>query len=110
MRLMDGGSGPRYEYGRLEIFVRGFWSTVCDKKGFTPDAALVACRALGYDGGAVLQFTHAYGTGRGSLENEARWPALTCGQPFIRTFVANFEMLCRSEAGGHSQTPAQPHG
>lgn len=43
-------------YGRLEIFIRGFWSTVCDKRGFTPDAARVACRALGFDGGAAIQF------------------------------------------------------
>lgn len=52
---MDGSSGPGYEYGRLEIFVRGFWSTICDNSGFTPDSALVACRALGYDGGAALK-------------------------------------------------------
>ena len=52
---MDGGSGTGYEYGRLEIFIRGFWSTICDSNGFTPDSALVACRALGFDGGVVLQ-------------------------------------------------------
>ena len=80
VRLMDGSSGPGYEYGRLEIFVRGFWSTVCDKKGFTPDSALVACRALGYEGGTVLQFTQAYSRGRASLENEVRRPAVPCHQ------------------------------
>eukprot|EP00892_Ulva_mutabilis_P004968 jgi/Ulvmu1/2843/UM144_0008.1 len=56
LRLMDGETGPAYEYGRLEVFVRGFWSTVCDTESFTPDSAQVACRILGYEGGAALKF------------------------------------------------------
>lgn len=56
LRLMDGGSGVGYEYGRLEIFLRGFWSAVCNRFGFTPAAAQVACRALGYGGGAAIRF------------------------------------------------------
>ena len=59
-RLMNGSAGPGYEYGRLEIFERGFWSNVCNEGRFTPDAAQVACRALGYDGGAVLRFRQPY--------------------------------------------------
>ena len=59
-RLVDGTAGPGYEYGRLEIFERGFWSNVCNNDRFTPDAALVACKALGYDGGAALRFTQSY--------------------------------------------------
>ena len=59
-RLMNGSSGNGYEYGRLEIFARGFWSNVCNNDRFTPDAAQVACRALGYDGGAALRFTQSY--------------------------------------------------
>lgn len=61
-RLVDGSADPaaRYEYGRLEIFARGFWSNVCNNDRFTPDAAQVACRALGYDGGAALRFTQPY--------------------------------------------------
>ena len=59
-RLVDGGAGPGYDYGRLEIFERGFWSNVCNNDRFTPDAAQVACKALGYDGGAALRFTQAY--------------------------------------------------
>lgn len=57
---MEGESGPGYEYGRLEIYMRGFWSSVCDVHGFTPDSAKVACRILGYDGGAALEFRQAY--------------------------------------------------
>ena len=61
-RLADGSADPggRFEYGRLEIFARGFWSNVCNNGRFTPDSAQVACRALGYDGGAVLRFTQSY--------------------------------------------------
>ena len=59
-RLVDGSAGPGYEYGRLEIFVSGFWSNVCNNDRFTPDAAEVACRALGYGGGAALRFTQSY--------------------------------------------------
>ena len=59
-RLMGGTSGDGYEYGRLEIFARGFWSNVCNSGRFTPAAAQVACRALGYDGGASLRFTQPY--------------------------------------------------
>ena len=57
---MEGGSGPGFQYGRLEVFIRGFWSSVCDKNGFTPDAAQVACRQLGFDGGAAVQFTQPF--------------------------------------------------
>ena len=53
---MDGRSGTSFEYGRLEIFLRGFWSNICDNASFTPDSAKVACGLLGYDGGAALQF------------------------------------------------------
>lgn len=56
-RLVDGSSGVNFEYGRLEIFARGFWSYVCQDGGFTPDSAQVACRALGYDIGAALQIS-----------------------------------------------------
>ena len=59
-RLVDGSAGPGYEYGRLEIFARGFWSNICNYDRFTPDSTQVACRALGYDGGAALRFTQPY--------------------------------------------------
>ena len=59
-RLVDGSAGAGYEYGRLEIFLRGFWSNVCNGRRFTPDAAQVACRALGYNGGAALRFTQSF--------------------------------------------------
>jgi len=74
---MDGKKGPGYEYGRLEILLRGLWNTVCDEPrgesddsspaSFSPDAAQVACSILGYSGGATLEFRQAYNepSGRG---------------------------------------------
>eukprot|EP00892_Ulva_mutabilis_P004970 jgi/Ulvmu1/2845/UM144_0010.1 len=63
LRMMGGEERESFAYGRLEIFVRGFWSSVCDAAGFTPDAAQVACRAVGYDGGASLEFRQPFSGG-----------------------------------------------
>lgn len=58
---MEGASGPGYEYGRLEVFLRGLWTTICDEPAsFTPDSASVACGILGFDGGAALEFRRPY--------------------------------------------------
>lgn len=61
-RLMAGSADPArlWEYGRLEIFMEGYWSNVCSIPGFNPAAAQVACRALGYDGGAAIRIAPAY--------------------------------------------------
>ena len=40
-----GGTNPRE--GRLEVYHRGRWGTVCDD-GFTDAAARVVCYSLGY--------------------------------------------------------------
>lgn len=61
LRLMDGQEGASFEYGHLEIFLRGFWSNICDNSNFSPDSASVACRLLGYDGGAALKFQATFG-------------------------------------------------
>ena len=58
---MDGQAGPGYEYGRLEIFLRGIWRTICDSPGsFTPDSAALACESLGFGGGVALEFRQTY--------------------------------------------------
>ena len=66
-RLEDGQSGPGYEYGRLEVFRRGFWGNVGVADFSTPvnDALTlasvqVACSDVGFDGGAVLRFVVPY--------------------------------------------------
>lgn len=63
---------PDASYGRLEIFMNGFWSTVCDRNGFTPDSAKVACKALGWKGGVPVNFLQPYSAEFVSEENEVR--------------------------------------
>ncbi len=46
LRLIDP-STPNPSAGRLEIYLRGAWGTVCDD-GFGTAEANVACRQLGY--------------------------------------------------------------
>ena len=49
---MDGSA----EFGRLEIFHRGGWGSVCVGDDIVKTSTLtVACRALGYDGGAQVR-------------------------------------------------------
>lgn len=68
VRLADGESGPGFEYGRLEVFSEGSWGSVCDRTGFTTASAQIACKSLGFDGGAPLRFFQPYL--RQDLENQ----------------------------------------
>ena len=54
LRIEGGDVTPEAVYGRLQIFLNGFWGDICSTESFTPDAAQVACKVLGYDGGAQL--------------------------------------------------------
>ena len=56
MRLVDGDRPYR---GRLEVFVRDQWGSVCDNN-FGAREAKVACRQLGYTG----YVTYAYKIGQ----------------------------------------------
>eukprot|EP00892_Ulva_mutabilis_P007859 jgi/Ulvmu1/5445/UM223_0006.1 len=67
IRLMDGRTEPGFEYGRLEIFLRGFWSTICSSA--SAEFASVSCRILGYDGGASLTFSEPF-AGRFFRDND----------------------------------------
>lgn len=51
---MDGETTPEFGYGTLQIFLNGLWGQVCSQESLTPDAAQVACKNLGYDGGTEL--------------------------------------------------------
>ncbi len=53
IRLNNDGDRARLNSGRLEIYVNGVWGTVCDD-GFGSSEATVACRELGFTGGALF--------------------------------------------------------
>lgn len=57
IRLVEGDSTPEFAFGIPEIFISGIWSRFCFESVTLPTlAATVACRQLGFDGGALLTF------------------------------------------------------
>ena len=115
-RLVDGTAGPGYEYGRLEIFMRGFWSNVCNNDRFTPDAAQVACKALGYDGGAALRFTQPYVRSLSQVRHSSG--CTSCHEPPLHNRVHSRRFFCISTTTSprcyntppsHSQLHAKLH-
>ncbi|XP_006869713.1 PREDICTED: galectin-3-binding protein [Chrysochloris asiatica] len=63
MRLVDGGEDNQ---GRVEIFYRGQWGTVCDNNWDLIDAGVV-CRALGFQNATQALGGAAFGQGRGPV-------------------------------------------
>ena len=63
MRLV-GGSGPHE--GRVEVYHRGDWGTVCDDDWDLQDA-IVACHQLGYGRAVAAVRNAAYGGGKGPI-------------------------------------------
>ncbi|XP_075846071.1 galectin-3-binding protein [Microtus pennsylvanicus] len=63
MRLVNGASANE---GRVEIFYRGQWGTVCDNLWNILDANVV-CRALGYENATRALGRAAFGPGRGPV-------------------------------------------
>lgn len=61
MRLVNGASANE---GRVEIFYRGQWGTVCDNLWNILDANVV-CRALGYENATRALGRAAFGPGVG---------------------------------------------
>mgnify|MGYP002259952595 CR=1 FL=1 len=49
MRLRGGGN---FRSGRVEIYHQGTWERVCHE-GWSNEAALVACRELGFEKGVI---------------------------------------------------------
>ncbi|KAM6164704.1 galectin-3-binding protein [Rhynchocyon petersi] len=63
MRLADGGVANR---GRVEIFYRGQWGTVCDDGWDLVDASVV-CRALGFQNATQALGNASFGPGSGPI-------------------------------------------
>ncbi|ERE69017.1 galectin-3-binding protein [Cricetulus griseus] len=63
MRLVNGASASE---GRVEIFYRGQWGTVCDNLWNILDANVV-CRALGYENATRALGRAAFGPGQGPV-------------------------------------------
>lgn len=59
MRLVNGASASE---GRVEIFYRGQWGTVCDNLWNLLDAQVV-CRALGFENATQALGRAAFGPG-----------------------------------------------
>uniref|UniRef100_A0A8I3W7U7 Galectin 3 binding protein n=1 Tax=Callithrix jacchus TaxID=9483 RepID=A0A8I3W7U7_CALJA len=63
MRLADGATANE---GRVEIFYRGQWGTVCDSLWDLTDASVV-CRALGFENATQALGRAAFGQGSGPI-------------------------------------------
>ena len=48
LRLIDPSGSTGSRFGRLEVYYRGQWGTVCDDN-FSPNDAKVACSQLGFE-------------------------------------------------------------
>lgn len=62
--------------GRLEIFHKGVWGTICDE-GFNQAAAMVACRQLGFRHGGATFHGSAY-WGLASARTPIHTADITC--------------------------------
>lgn len=62
VRLSDGNSTA----GRVEIYNRGEWGSICDD-GWTIENARVICRSLGYEGAWSHSGNAEYGQGNGLI-------------------------------------------
>ena len=58
VRLVNGGA----HYGRVEVFYKGIWGTVCDDQWGTPDGGVV-CRQLGFPDVSSTSCCAKYGRG-----------------------------------------------
>ena len=61
---LAGGHGPHE--GRVEVFYRGAWGTVCDD-GWGLNDARVVCRELGYEGAVSAYQGAHFGEGKGPI-------------------------------------------
>ena len=83
VRLVDG---PNELSGRVEVFIRGSWGTVCDDE-FTDLEASVICRQLGYSGGEA-RYSAFYGAGHGDI----KWTNMKCHPDVENLFKCDRKM------------------
>ena len=65
IRLVDGAKSTAFHSGRVEVFINGYWGTVCDDSWSSSDARVV-CRQLGYTRG-IAYGRAIYGEGTGQI-------------------------------------------
>ena len=63
IRLIGGSNDLE---GRVEVFYKGAWGTVCDDEWDIRDAGVV-CRQLGFDGTATPRVASYFGGGSGDI-------------------------------------------
>jgi hypothetical protein len=64
VRLIDCDGGEALMAGRLEMFYKDYWGTVCGDT-FTTEAARVACYSLGYRKASAIYLHNTYGPSKG---------------------------------------------
>lgn len=100
--------------GRLEVFVNGAWSTVCDKT-FDFREASVACRQLGYSGAVKVAKQTVYGAGSGRIwsddlnctgreTNLLDCPRAPRSQSFGCYHSSDVAVVCKGPGSGPLQT------
>ncbi|XP_062574838.1 scavenger receptor class A member 5-like isoform X2 [Saccostrea cucullata] len=63
IRLVNGESSNE---GRVEVFIKGEWGTVCDY-GWDSSDARALCRSLGYTGNSYARSNGYFGQGSGPI-------------------------------------------
>ena len=68
MKLVNGGNttGSEQYLGRVEVYLRGQWGTICSE-GWSIEDALVVCRMLGFPSASRGVVNGVYGQGTGPI-------------------------------------------
>lgn len=72
LRLRLAGHPRKHNEGRIELFHRGEWGTICDDD-FSISNANVLCRQLGFVSATGWTHSAKYGKGQGETPGERSW-------------------------------------
>lgn len=72
LRLRLAGHPRKHNEGRVELFHRGEWGTICDDD-FSISNANVLCRQLGFVSATGWTHSAKYGKGQGETPGEGSW-------------------------------------